>query len=73
MLTGKEIENRIDYHPPSSEAIRRHGAIRTTIYHAMHDFNKTIPDGYEKDEAVKNLEKAMFWANAGIARNHDKL
>jgi hypothetical protein len=30
-----------------------------------------VPDGREKSLALTKIEEAMFWANAGIARQPD--
>ena len=73
MLTNDEIRNRVEYHAPSPEAILRHNAVRRAIEYAMIEINTNVPDSREKSVAMTELETAMFWANAGIARNHEKL
>jgi hypothetical protein len=65
----KRLENIFTYHPPKDgqpiryEAIRREGR----------EFALTVvdlcPDSPEKDEAIKKIQEAVFWANAAIARH----
>ena len=73
MLTDQEIRDRITYHPPNEEAKRRHGDIRAMAEFAMKTVAATVPEGREQSTAITKIEEAMFWANAGIARNHELL
>lgn len=68
-----EIERRVTYHPPNGEAITRHGLVRNIIAEAMKTISTVVPDCREQSVALTKIEEAMFWANAGIARNHDLL
>lgn len=72
-ITIEEIEQRIIYHPPNEMAVAKHTAIRKTIGDATIHFANELPEGREASLAITKLEEAMFWANAAIARNHDKL
>lgn len=71
-LTKEEIESRALYHPPSKEAVSRHQEIRS-LYEGAAKLTNMLPDGRETSLAQTKLEEWMFWANAAIARNHDKL
>jgi hypothetical protein len=73
MLTEQEIRDRVHYHPPTPEAIKRHEAIRAMATVALREIVANVPDGREQSVAITKLEEVMFWANAGIARNHAKL
>jgi len=73
MLTIQQIEDAVTYHKPTAEAIECHTEVRECIKTALHIINNTLPDCREKSLAITKIEEAMFWANAGIARNHDKL
>lgn len=73
MLTQEDIANRAKYHQPSVEAVKLHTQVRV-IYEASANFvNESLPEGREASLAQTKLEEFMFWANAAIARNHDKL
>lgn len=72
-LTRTEIDSRITYHPPSERAKVLHDSVRTTIGDAMERFANQLPDTRETSIVMTKLEEAMFWANAAIARNHDKI
>lgn len=73
MLTSDQIKQRIHYHPPSEEAVKRHTAIREAIENVLSEICAVVPEGREQSLALTKAEEVMFWANAGIARNHDKL
>lgn len=68
-IRRESIENAFTYHPPRPgdeelyQAIREKGkelAVLIEIY---------VPDSREKSLARTNLEQAVMWANAGIARS----
>lgn len=67
------IEAAVTYHPPNERAKELHQNVRLSIKNAMIQFAADLPDCREASLAVTKLEEAMFWANAGIARNHDQL
>lgn len=72
-LTESEINDRAVYHPPTPEAIKRHEAVRGAFTEFMKVLNEQVPPGREQALAFTNAEQAMFWGNAGIARNHSSL
>ena len=72
-LTDQEIKDRVTYHAPTEKAGLAHGIIRDSIKKALETVNYVVPPGREQSVAITKLEEAMFWSNAGIARNHDKL
>ena len=73
MLTIEEMESRVNYHTPTNRASECHSLVRQVFMQALIVINAKVPDCREKSVAITELETAMFWANAGIARNHDKL
>ncbi|MEO0476772.1 MAG: SMC-Scp complex subunit ScpB, partial [Planctomycetota bacterium] len=47
--------------------------IRELMSSCMKAVLDVVPEGREQALALTKLEEALFWFNAGIARNHDKL
>lgn len=71
--TDEELERRATYHAPTPEARMAHEIVRDTILTAAIRIRDTVPESRELAMALTHLDEAMFCANAGIARNHDKL
>ncbi len=73
MLKAYEItwlNLRFDHHPPPTTDVgNAHGMVRSQLKHVASVLMQLLPNGDEKDRALENLELAMFWANAGIARH----
>ena len=68
-MTTEEIENRFTYHPPKEGQPEKYEAIRS-LAKAMAEFmEEVVPDSRERSLAFTNLEQAVMWANAAIARN----
>lgn len=68
-----DIDRRFDYHAPNEEARKRHESIRAALKNVAYLIAQSVPEGRERSLSLTHLEEAMFWANAGIARNHDIL
>jgi hypothetical protein len=65
-------DNRTTYHPPVTEQrVNDHGSVRNVINEAGHLLLDFIPPGRERSLVQTNLEQAMFWANAAIARQSE--
>lgn len=68
-----DIDNRFDFHPATTAEKRgEHGSIREACKALAHDLDAKVPPGREKSLALTNLEQAMFWANAAIARQAEQ-
>lgn len=65
-----DLENRFTHHPPSGEKIKAHEAIREDCKRLAYTLKNNMPPSREASLALTNLEQAMFWANAAIARNN---
>lgn len=71
MIPSDDIANRFDYHPATSDGVRKsHEATRLACHDLATFINGICPDGREKSTAVTKVEEVMFWANAAIARNN---
>ena len=65
-----DISNRFDYHPPKGEQTRfSHERVRGATKDLALAYVNLVPPGRERSLAITKLEEAMYWANAGIARN----
>lgn len=73
MLTPAEIHTRHSYQKPTWEAAQKHDDINNTLEAVALKFEDMLPESREKSIVHTKLEEVRFWANAAIARNHDKL
>jgi hypothetical protein len=64
-----EIEVRFNYHSPTGTQNERYGDIRSAMAYAARVVMQSSMPSREQSLALTKLEEAMFWANAGIARN----
>ena len=63
------INNNFTYHAPKEDQLDRYNYLRESAKHLAHDISKLTPPSREQSLALTNLEQAIFWANAAIARN----
>ncbi|NKU21756.1 hypothetical protein GS907_24660 [Rhodococcus hoagii] len=67
------MDNRFDFHPATTAEKRgEHGSIREACKQLAHFIDAHVPPSREKACALTNLEQAMMWANAAIARNSSR-
>ena len=65
----KDLSNRFRYHPPQGDQQHRYEQIRAQGLSLALLIEELAPDSREKSLAFTNLEQAIMWANAAIARN----
>ena len=65
----RQIKNNFSYHPPKGDQQQRYETIRTSARELASTIDNLVPDSREKSLAMTNLEQAVMWANASIARN----
>ena len=65
----KKIENNFTYHPPLPDQVARYEQIRQEGKRMAEFLTAMCPPSRELSLALTNLEQALFWANAAIARN----
>jgi hypothetical protein len=68
MIEPEEMDNRFDHHPPTGSKVQQHANVRYEFKQLAIDMDNWLPEGREKALVFTNLEQAMFWANAAIAR-----
>jgi len=64
-----DLENVFSYHSPKSDQPKRYEELRAKVKELAILINCNVCDSREKSLALTKLEEAIFWANAGIARN----
>lgn len=69
MITADEIVKRFTYHAPTEAQKDAYHTLRKQFAELCVTIDNLCPDSREKSVAFTELETAMFWANAAIARN----
>ncbi|ALA12724.1 hypothetical protein ERICI_01329 [Paenibacillus larvae subsp. larvae] len=64
-----QIENNFKYHAPKEGQPEKYTAIREKAKELAYLIDELCPNSREKSLALTNLEQAVMWANAAIARN----
>lgn len=67
----KRIANDFAYHPPRGTQPERYEYLRAVAKKFATDILEDCPNSRERSLALTNLEQAVFWANAAIARNEN--
>lgn len=68
-MTQEELDARFEYHPPKGFQPARYNLIRCAAKEFAEKVDTLCPEGREKSLALTNIEQAVMWANAAIARN----
>lgn len=68
-LTNPTIENNFKYHSPKEGQPEKYEAIREKAKELAYLIDEVCPNSREKSIAMTELETAVMWANASIARN----
>ncbi len=66
---AKQIENNFTHHAPKDDQPERYVALRDKAKELAFLICVSSKPSREQSLALTNLEQAIFWANAGIARN----
>jgi len=64
-----DLDNIYKYHKPKENQHDKYVGIRSKAKELAKLIEASCPDSREKSVAFTQLETAVFWANAGIARN----
>ncbi len=65
----QRIENDFTYHPPKEGQPEKYVKLRENAKFFAHLIVELTPESREQSLALTNLEQAVFWANAAIARS----
>lgn len=68
-MNNPTIENNFSYHAPQEGQPEKYEEIRKKAKELAYLIDERVPNSREKSVAMTNLETAVFWANAAIARN----
>lgn len=63
-----DIDNLFDHHAPDAGAVQQHEQYRAECKRLAGAIDN-LPPGREQSLAMTNLEQALFWGNAAIARS----
>jgi hypothetical protein len=66
---NERIEKDFTYHSPKDDQPQRYIDIRDAGKTLAYKIIECSPESREQSLALTNLEQAIFWANAAIARN----
>lgn len=64
-----QIENNFSYHAPQPGQAEIYQQIREKAKELAYLIDDLALNSREKSLAMTNLEQAVFWANAAVARN----
>lgn len=64
-----DLTNRFTYHPPKEGQAQTYDAIREKGQELAELLAKLAPESRELSLAITNVEQAVMWANAAIARH----
>lgn len=74
MLSDEELidlQNRFTHHPPKDENVtKKYEAIRGDALEVAILITRLAPKSRERSLAITNIEQAVMWANAAIARDN---
>jgi len=68
----QDLEKRFTYHTPKPGQPEKYTAIRAKAKELAEMIVELVPESREQSLALTNLEQAVMWANAGIARNESE-
>lgn len=64
-----DLDNNYMYHAPSENKQDKYHALRGNLKSVAKLITVLVPEGREQSIALTKIEEAMFWANAGVARD----
>ncbi|WP_425339952.1 DUF7681 family protein [Paenibacillus ihuae] len=68
-MSNPQIENNFKYHTPKPGQPEIYTEIREKAKELAELIDAKVPNSREKSLAMTNLEQAVMWANAAVARS----
>lgn len=68
-MSDERIKHNFSSHTPTPEKADTHEMLRENGYKLCMLIQELCPEGREKSLAITKIEEAIFWANAGLARD----
>ena len=68
-MRNYDLDNIYTYHAPVGNQQQHYEYLRLFARGLAQEILDRVPESRERSVALTNLETALFWANAGIARN----
>ena len=68
-MANEQIEKAFTYHAPKNDQPAKYERIRNEAKSLAYTIEQLAPKSREQSLAFTNLEQAVMWANAAIARN----
>lgn len=69
-----DIEHNMTNHPPKDEhVVRLFEDLRKSFKATAAEIVELCPDSREKSLALTNLEQALMWSTAAVARNQEEI
>lgn len=65
----QDLQKRFTYHAPKTDQPERYEVLRKAGLDLAAQILNLCPPSRERSLAITNLEQAVMWANAAIARN----
>ncbi len=65
----RQMDNAYTYHAPTAEQTERYAHLRNVARSLVLCILESCPASRERSVALTELETAIMWANAAIARN----
>ena len=69
VVDNADLRHRFTYHAPKPGQPEKYTKLRDEAYGLACLIDTLVPKSREQSLAITKLEEAIFWANAGIARN----
>jgi hypothetical protein len=66
---NSDIKNRFSFHPANSNQAALYEAMRAKALELAAWMDENAPESRELSLAITNLDQAVMWFNAAVARN----
>lgn len=66
---NSDIKNRFTFHPATPTTASKYEAMRSKALELAAWMDENAPESHELSLALTNLDQAVMWFNASVARN----